>query len=863
MTTAAPHARSFPMVGRGTELAELLACAERGTGAVIVGPTGIGKSRLLAEVVAARSGYTASIAASESARTIPLGAFLSVIPHDDVDVLSGTAHDVLGIASRVRRVHGGPGRALVVDDAHLLDSASAGLVMELARAGTAVFATVRSGERSPDAVTALWRNGLAERLELGPLSPGESHALVESLLGGPVDPRLARSVFDLTEGIPLYLRETVGVLRSQLRHRDGVWMLAGAMPRLRGLGALAEVVLERVPPSTRVVLDLLALAGGLPVTHARALASPEQLESAETLGLLAVEIDASGDRVVLGHPLYRDMLLERMPVLRRHRLVRTLVDRAVQSGPRDGDLARICLWKMEIGDVVSVDTLLEAIEQGQTADAPDVDALLAVAAPLSMSATDRLRLAAAHAHRHRAEEAERVLATIDTRSLEPATRTTVLLTRAYLQVMPLHQPALALHALDEALRRDGDQPAVLAHRATALWKLGRLEEACATAKRVVDDPAAEAADRTHAGLTLASTLVHRAQVDRAGRALAERAIPTAEIARAAHSSLPEAADALGMVGVAVHLVDEDLDQLERGAREGWNLALARGDDGIRAQYGVLWGWSEALRGRLGSAIELLREHRRIDGTWRETMRAFAGGYLVRVLCEAGQVDRAERVLELLDGVPVAPLYAPQLTLARAAVLAANGSVEEAARMAIAAGDAAAIQGHGLVWRDAWYDAVRWGSDDAARRLRSHRAELGSTAGRLRVAHALAWLDRDGPRVGEIARRLTDAGLLLWAVDAQEQSVTLLGADGGTATSLLAELRRRVPDASSPAVRAERASVLSALTARELEIARLAWGMTDRQVADELGISVRTVTTHLARSYAKLGIRGRSQLRELL
>ena len=202
-------------------------------------------------------------------------------------------------------------------------------------------------------------------------------------------------------------------------------------------------------------------------------------------------------------------------------------------------------------------------------------------------------------------------------------------------------------------------------------------------------------------------------------------------------------------------------------------------------------------------------------------------------------------------------------LARAAVLAAKGSVDDAARMAIAAGDAAMVQGHGLVWRDAWYDGVRWGSDDAARRLRSHRVELGSTAGRLRAAHALAWLDRDGLRLGEIARRLIDAGLLLWAVDAQEQSVALLGADGGTASSRLAELRRRVPDASSPAVRAERPSLTSALTARELEIARLTSGRTDRQVADALGISVRTVTTHLARSYAKLGISGRAELRELL
>jgi DNA-binding CsgD family transcriptional regulator len=51
-----------------------------------------------------------------------------------------------------------------------------------------------------------------------------------------------------------------------------------------------------------------------------------------------------------------------------------------------------------------------------------------------------------------------------------------------------------------------------------------------------------------------------------------------------------------------------------------------------------------------------------------------------------------------------------------------------------------------------------------------------------------------------------------------------------------------------------------LTGRELEIARLAAeGRTDREIADCLVVSVRTVESHLAAAYRKLGIRSRKDL----
>jgi DNA-binding NarL/FixJ family response regulator len=49
-----------------------------------------------------------------------------------------------------------------------------------------------------------------------------------------------------------------------------------------------------------------------------------------------------------------------------------------------------------------------------------------------------------------------------------------------------------------------------------------------------------------------------------------------------------------------------------------------------------------------------------------------------------------------------------------------------------------------------------------------------------------------------------------------------------------------------------------LTSRELEILRLVTsGRTNRQLAEELGVSTRTIDAHLRSIYAKLGVKSRS------
>ncbi len=276
----------WPLIGRDQELEFIDAQLRRswpGTGVVLAGAAGVGKTRLAREALAAsqrRGAATRWVAATASARELPLAAFVPVTGD-----LGGVPADLLRQAAeglaRVARDMGG--LVIGVDDAHHLDDLSSSLLHQLVlRNAAAVVVTVRTGQPAPDAVTALWKDGLLRRLELQSLSSEETAELLGLVLDGRLDSVAANRFWMLSGGNPLYLRQLVdGELEAgRLAQAAGVWQWAGRPAVSAGLAELIRQRIGHLSQQEREVLDYLALSEPLGVSLLTGLTDPDAVEQA-------------------------------------------------------------------------------------------------------------------------------------------------------------------------------------------------------------------------------------------------------------------------------------------------------------------------------------------------------------------------------------------------------------------------------------------------------------------------------------------------------------------------------------------------------------------------------------------------------
>ena len=133
----------------------------------------------------------------------------------------------------------------------------------------------------------------------------------------------------------------------------------------------------------------------------------------------------------------------------------------------------------------------------------------------------------------------------------------------------------------------------------------------------------------------------------------------------------------------------------------------------------------------------------------------------------------------------------------------------------------------------------------------------------RLAEAAELLERAGTRL-ELARTLTEQGASLRRAgrrrDAREPLRRALDLATRCGAQAIARRAREELIAAGAKPRRERISGVEALTASELRVAQLAaQGLTNRQIAQALFITMRTVSAHLGQVYSKLDVRDRAQL----
>ena len=300
------------LLGRNSELEKIQRVLSRSgdfSGVVIAGAPGVGKTRLAREALnrAAASGKrTKWVVGTESVRDVPLGAFAGVLG----DAMSDPLSDVRRVINSFVRQQDQKHIVIGVDDAHLLDGLSAHVVLQLAQSrGARLVVTVRTDVEEPDAVRALWKDGLLKRIDLEPLSAASTRSLIEATVGGPVDALSARRFWKLTDGNALFLRQLLAdqITAGRMAQVAGVWMWDDDVAVSPSMGDIVGRQLRYLAPELVQVVDFLSLCEPLAVCVLRDLVPSGDLEVAEQTRLLIVERTSGELLARLAHPLFGEL----------------------------------------------------------------------------------------------------------------------------------------------------------------------------------------------------------------------------------------------------------------------------------------------------------------------------------------------------------------------------------------------------------------------------------------------------------------------------------------------------------------------------------------------------------------------------
>ena len=830
------------MVGREEECAAILRRLRSGVGTVLVGGAGMGKSTLAAEVARRLSSdrwHTALVLCVGGADPFP----------HDVDGLTGSG-----------------GRSLViVDDAHHLDPGSAGGLWRLAHApGVVLLVTVRAGEDVPDWVARLWTSGRCERSELGPLSAGEVLMMLEQVLGGDVEDRLAWVLTRRSQGNPLFVRELIGAGRragSIARDRH-VWRQVGTLPIGEGVTDLVRGSLSGLAADERTTCEYVALGQPMSLALGDVLLDGALLEALEGRGVVRVQTSVDGAVITLGHPLFAEVLLSELSPLRSRRLRRDLV-RAIGAvpGPSAHDVVRSALWRLELGEPVEEAELLLAARSARAVTGPTAE-LLARAAARGGSAEALLTLAEIVLMQGRIAEADRLLDDVDATtgptSLPEDLRQRVASARAVGRTrLGEIREAAALVAGPQIGTSSLHMQAL--HAQTVMLD-GDIDRSAALARSVFQDADADVPAKTLAGFVLVTCAGHAGNYAQTTSWLQE------ELARAdaIRAEAPFDVATLEVMAALVAANAGHLDDAESIAERMHRSAMTADDEWLRPRAAAALGAVALMRGQVRTATR----HFRITVS---SFNAFDGrslryglSYLARAAALAGLAAEARAALsDVPPEAPRFPLLQTDWDMAEAAVLAAEGAWTGAADVALAAAREAATRG---AWRSAIaaaHDAVRYTGDrDAAEVVLAAADQLRTPLPLAFARHAQARVAGDGTALRKASEGLAAIGAVLYAAEAGYASARAYREDGRPDAAVREEAR-----AVALHARCENADIAwiasfpaHNLTTRERQVALLAAaGQQDRGIATQLSISPRTVQVHLLRAYHKLGINSRRDL----
>ena len=865
--------RTLELVGREDAIAAAAAGIERGGGVLIVGAPGVGKTALLRALLEEEATHQGTrvlrLVAGAYGPSIPFGAFAPHVP--DIERQPGARPDPFYLLQSIRRsvVASAQGGRLVigVDDAHRLDDASATLLFQLVSTGDAVVVlTARTGDPLPDPIRSLWKEGLAERVDLSPLGDEDIVVLSEAMIGGPVDGDLAEALARASGGNPLYARELViaGLEDGRIVERHGVWCLVGSLPIGPRLTELLDERLRGLPPNLMGALEVVAFGDPVPVEVLPSVVPGEDADALQRFGLLSVDEATDGERFARpGHPLYGELIRARITNARATELSLALAEAFEAAGRLQTDLLRVVAWRLDSGRPPATETLLLASLRAAERLDWNLSARLARAALDTGSEEAAFPLAEALGQLERFPEALSVLEGREPASDEERARVAILRSSVLFWGSGQFEDAeAALAAAEAGIASPEERAWVGAVRAGMLTALGRPGECVSTARRILDVPGLSERTADAATSALAMGLVWSGRADE-GVSLAQASV---DQGLERYGSVPLATRWPAAVRLAAYRMAGRVDDMDEFASDEYQMAIQLHNRQGRAAAAAGLGWVALMRGHLALAAMRLREAvGSLEGPDASAGRGQALVVLSEAVALAGDPLGATGVLaEARQEMFAAPDWAaPRLHWCAAWAAASRGELSLAASEMQQAADHAERTGQTSFELIALGAMARLGSPQRLERLAELAAVMEGPLAGLVFDHARARVSASGDDLDEVSERFEEAGLVLYAAEVAAQSSRVHSGAGEPRKAAAATLRAQALLARCDSARPLTVMVASSpasLTRREREVALLARsGLSSQAIAARLHLSVRTVDTHLARVYYKLGISKRGDL----
>nr|WP_256105441.1 LuxR family transcriptional regulator [Streptomyces sp. ODS05-4] len=828
--------------------------------------------------LAAQKGLTAKRAtASSAAGLVPLGAIAHLLPPgvDLSDPARGFAAVASALDSRRNRW------VVFVDDLHLLDAASALLLRQLMTARVVwLIGTMRTGEPVSEAVRSLINEERVQHHVLGELDLPQTEQVLHTALGAPVSRRTVAALFDASRGNMLYLRELVlGALTADsLRQEGSVWELAEGRPL--GSARLSELIdsrLATVLPRARALLESLALCGVLPLADAHAIASSETVCDLERSGVIAVHVDGLRRHVEFTHPLYGEVLRNSLPALLRRARLKEQVARIKATGARrHDDPLHIATWSLAATGTADPDLLMRAALLARHAHDYHHAVSLLEALPVEhRTIGSQLLLGDCRFELGSPQRAEAALAEAADLAVTDQEKLAVAFTRAMSLFWAGNSTAQALAVIAEAsdVLVGTDELLMLRVCEGALRAISGQPSEALTLLADLEGMEVGPAEVTHPGIWAVGAMMRPAARALTGSAL--RAVEDAEHAYELHQRVDAEALILHPAGQLISLV---LALAEAGrlpeARETGNRAWDALGQVLNPVTSIWLAYHQAhtewLAGRVRTAHRWYTEcaaQSRTHGNERALRLALSG--LAAANAMLGDLGAAETAEKQAQGSPVMGYRAGEEVLGAAWLFAAQGHLTQA-RAVLSEGIETARAG-GCLASEALLltDMARLGgAREAAGRLAELATACEGDLGRARAMLACALAAGEPEQLMDAAEELEQLGADLLCAEAATVAASAWQRREQSRKASMAlqsahSYLSRCEGARTPLLTSTTVSTVP-LTPREQEIALLAaTGTASKDIADALGLSVRTVNNHLHHVYGKLGITTRRELADHL